>query len=375
MLNGSNFKSWKDNLLIVLGVMDLDLALRTDSPPPLKDESTSDEKRDMERGTMSDQITTAKEFLANIEKRFVKNEKAEIGTLLTSLISMKYKGKGSVREYILEMSHLASKLKALQLELSEDLLVHLVLISLPAQFNQFKVSYNCQKETWSLNELSSHCVQEEERLKQDRTESAHLATAFKDKGRKRKNVKDAAGNKKKQCTNYHAWRDKKGMLLVLVYSEVNLTSGCLSCRKPNDVERYIYVGDSKTVDVEAIGKFRLLLNTKLYLDLNETFIVPSFRQNLISISALDKSGYSCSFGNGKFSLFYDSKLSGSGSLSGYDNLYLIDTIASFNESLQLSTRALVKVPFLTMLKTQRIKTMSKHLLFKKLFQKNNLEHL
>jgi len=74
------------------------------------------------------------------------------------------------------------------------------------------------------------------------------------------------------------------------------------------------------------------------LDLNETFIVPSFRRNLISISALDKSGYSCSFGNGKFSLFYDSKLSGSGSLSGYDNLYLIDTIASFNESLQLSTR-------------------------------------
>ena len=145
----------------------------------------------------------------------------------------------------------------------------------------------------------------------------------------------------------------------MVCSEVNLTSvprhtwwldsgatthisvsmqGCLSCRKPNDVERYIYVGDGKTVEVEAIGKFRLLLKTGLYLDLNETFIVPSFRRNLISISALDKSGYSCSFGNGKFSLFYDSKLSGSGSLSGYDNLYLIDTIASFNESLQLSTR-------------------------------------
>ncbi|KAF9687626.1 hypothetical protein SADUNF_Sadunf02G0112800 [Salix dunnii] len=157
------------------------------------------------RGTMSDHITTAKEFLTNIEKRFVKNEKAEIGTLLTSLISMKYKGKGNVREYILEMSHLASKLKALKLDLSEDLLVHLVLISLPAQFNQFKVSYNCQKETWSLNELISHCVQEEERLKQDRTESAHLAVAFKDKGRKRKNVKEAAGtvSQKKQLTKSH----------------------------------------------------------------------------------------------------------------------------------------------------------------------------
>ena len=30
MLNGTNFKSWKENVLIVLRVMDLDLALRFD---------------------------------------------------------------------------------------------------------------------------------------------------------------------------------------------------------------------------------------------------------------------------------------------------------------------------------------------------------
>ena len=44
---------------------------------------------------------------------------------------MRYVGKGNIREYILEMFHTASELKALKLELSEDLLVHLVLISLP----------------------------------------------------------------------------------------------------------------------------------------------------------------------------------------------------------------------------------------------------
>ena len=87
---------------------------------------------------------------------------------MTNLISMKYKGKGNIREYVMEQSHLASKLKALKLDLSEELLVHLVLISLPVQYNQFKVSYNCQKETWSLNELIAHCVQEEERSKHDR---------------------------------------------------------------------------------------------------------------------------------------------------------------------------------------------------------------
>ena len=87
------------------------------------------------RGTISKKIITAKEFLTNIEKRFVKNEKAKIGTLLKNLISMRYKDKGNAREYIIEMSHLAFTLKALKLELSENLLVHWVLISLPTQFS------------------------------------------------------------------------------------------------------------------------------------------------------------------------------------------------------------------------------------------------
>lgn len=226
-------------------------------------------------------------------------------------------------------------------------------------------------------------------MKQDKVESAHLASTSKDKDKGKKRKKEATettpqkkqqkkpvepegtdcyfcgveGHKKKYCTNYHAWRAKKNMLLNLVCSEVNLISvprhtwwidsgatthisvsmqSCLSCRKPSDGERYINVGDGKTVHVEAIGKFKLLLKTEFYLDLNETFIVLSFRRNVISISALDKSSYSCSFGNEKFNLFHDSKLASSGSLPGYDNLYLIDTIASFNESLHLSTRCIKK---------------------------------
>ena len=75
----------------------------------------------------------------------------------------------------MEMSNIAGKLKALKLQLSDDLLVHLVLISLPALFSKFIVSYNTQKDKWTLNELISHCMQEEERKKKDKTESAHLA--------------------------------------------------------------------------------------------------------------------------------------------------------------------------------------------------------
>jgi len=142
--------------------------------------------------------------------------------------------------------------------------------------------------------------------------------------------------------------------LAMVCSEVNLTSvpsntwwldsgattnisvsmkGCFNYRKPTDSERWIYVGDGKSVEVEAIGHFRLLLCTDFYLDLKDTFVVPSFRRNLISVSYLDKSDYSCSFGNNEFSLSFNSNIVGTGSLLAYDNLYLLDTMTTYNETL------------------------------------------
>ena len=90
--------------------------------------------------------------------------------------------------------------------------------------------------------------------------------------------------------------------------------------------------------MEAIGHFRLLLGTGSYLDLKYTFVVPSFRRNLISVSVLDKSGYSCSFGNNQFSLSFNLNIVGTSYLSTYDNLYLLDTIAYYNEILHVESR-------------------------------------
>jgi len=102
--------------------MDLDLALRINQPASLTAESSSDDRKNFEnwersnrmslmiikrgileafRGAVSDEIILAKYFLAEIEKCFAKNDKTEIRTLLASLIFMKYKGKGNIREYIM----------------------------------------------------------------------------------------------------------------------------------------------------------------------------------------------------------------------------------------------------------------------------------
>nr|KAJ0189297.1 hypothetical protein LSAT_V11C800450030 [Lactuca sativa] len=401
VLNGTNFKEWKENVMLVLGCMDLDLALRIEQPI-LTPISSVENKRDVEKWDRSNRMSlmiikcgvpvafrganeqsiNAKDFLAEIEQRFAKNDKAETSTFLQKMISMKYKGKGNIREHIMEMSHLASKLKALKLEISDDFLVHLVLLSLPIQFNQFKVSYNCQRDKWTLNELISFCVQEEERM------NAHFASTSKGKGKR--NRKEAAnkgpvqkkqhlgndqkkkesgppkcffyqepGHLKPDCPKYHAWRVKIGIIRALVCSEVNLVSvpkntwwidsgatthvsvsmqGCLNYRKPNDVERYIYVGDGKQVEVKAVGTFRLLLDTGFYLDFQDTCIVPSFRRNLVSVSKLDKSGYYCSFGNREFSLCLNSNVIGTGSLTYCDKLYMLDIVTSYNETLHVDSR-------------------------------------
>ena len=74
----------------------------------------------------------AQKYLAQVANHFAKNEKAEASIILGNLVSMRYKGKWNIKEYIMEMSNLGAKLKSLKLELFEDILMHLVLISLPA---------------------------------------------------------------------------------------------------------------------------------------------------------------------------------------------------------------------------------------------------
>ena len=131
--------------------MDLDFALREDRPSDLTSTSTAEQRSTMEKWERSNRMnlmimkhsipevirgaipeeTQAKAFLDQIANRFAANEKVETSIILSKLVSMRYKGKENIMEYIMEMSNLVTRLKALKLELSEDILVYLVLISLP----------------------------------------------------------------------------------------------------------------------------------------------------------------------------------------------------------------------------------------------------
>ncbi|CAN6724664.1 unnamed protein product [Malus baccata var. baccata] len=145
-LTGVNYKKWKQDLEIVLGVMYSDLALRTEEPPTPTDGSTS---------TFTD-ATNAKVFLKSIEqKSHKKKKKIETCNLMNSLTTMRHDGIGSVREYILKMVDNAGKLKALEVLIPETFLVHVILSSLPDSYTHLKLSYNALREKWDVNELIS----------------------------------------------------------------------------------------------------------------------------------------------------------------------------------------------------------------------------
>ena len=190
-LNGANFPDWKGKVMTCLAWNDLDLALREDKPAAPAAGQTSPAIEKWERSdrmaimVMSQTISagikgaiptksaegvdlTAKEFLAKIEENFKSSSKTYASTLIMKLVGSQYNGQSGVREHILSMCDMANKLKDMKMETSEGFLVHFIMTSLPSQYAAFKINYNTNKTTWSITELISYCVEEEERLKTEK---------------------------------------------------------------------------------------------------------------------------------------------------------------------------------------------------------------
>jgi hypothetical protein len=111
-LTGTNFSTWRDQVKLTLGVMDLDHALRTDPPAALTDASKSDQKRAYEQWERSNRMSlmiiknsisvairgaipdseNAKEYLSSVEEQFKGTSKAHASTLILKMLTTKYDG-------------------------------------------------------------------------------------------------------------------------------------------------------------------------------------------------------------------------------------------------------------------------------------------
>ncbi|XP_015646075.2 uncharacterized protein [Oryza sativa Japonica Group] len=123
---------------------------------------------------------TVSKYLESIKSQFAGSSKFYATQLIKQLVTERYH-RGGVKDHILRMSNMASKLKQKDLGISDDFLVHLVMTSLPKHFVNLVVNYKISPEKWNIEELISNCVQEEERIKETIGGSINLVKDNKEK--------------------------------------------------------------------------------------------------------------------------------------------------------------------------------------------------
>ena len=117
------------------------------------------------------ECATVGEFFDKVKSQFTGSSKIYGTQLLKQLVTEKYTGGGhGIREHILRLSNMAAKLKAIDpdLEIKSVLLIHIVMASLPKEFENFVVNYNMSPDKWDMEKTIAMCVQEEDRLKEAR---------------------------------------------------------------------------------------------------------------------------------------------------------------------------------------------------------------
>jgi len=157
VFNGLNFSDSSEQVQFHLGVLDLDLAIRIEKPVDITDESSNEEKTHYRVWEKSNRLSlmfmrmsiasniksslpkteNAEEFMKSVEERSQTADKSLAGTLMSTLITMKFDGSCTMREHLIEMTNIVARLKSLGMTVDDNFLVQFILNSLPSEYGPF----------------------------------------------------------------------------------------------------------------------------------------------------------------------------------------------------------------------------------------------
>jgi hypothetical protein len=89
---------------------------------------------------------TTKEYLKKVESQFTSSSKMYANTIIKRLVTEKYSFSSGMREHILKISNMTSKLKPMDMRLKDEFIVHLIMSFLSKEFEAFEINYNSQPE-------------------------------------------------------------------------------------------------------------------------------------------------------------------------------------------------------------------------------------
>ncbi|KAD7117391.1 hypothetical protein E3N88_04659 [Mikania micrantha] len=329
-LIGANYSSWKDSLMLTLGIAKFGYALREPTPPALTDNSTAEAKLLHEKWEKANRMAlifiknsispiirvaipdlpNAKAYLTSVEEQFRGTFKAHASTLIMKLVSTKHDGVSGIREHIMMMNDMARKLKGLDMEISDDFLVHFIMTSLPTSYEAFKINYNTQKEKWMTNELIAMFVQEEKHQKLEKLNVAYLMAAG-SKKRKNNSHNDASKVPKSNAGASSSSNNSNGKPYWKFWRK-----GFLTIWRLGGNQRILKLGDQKELSVASVGTLKLIMKSGLCIILYDTLYIPEIFRNLVSGPKLDMDGFYVSHGNGRLAISSNSQVFDTGLLDG-----------------------------------------------------------
>ncbi|XP_062100385.1 uncharacterized protein LOC133806281 [Humulus lupulus] len=160
ILSASNYKKWKRDVDFSLEIMDLDFCLREDKPGAPIDLSTTTQRILYGQWEKSNRLSLiamkisipehlfsglpntkdAKTFVKAMEKMYDTGENAEAGHLMDEITAIKYDESKGVRDFILKIMNVQSKLKEHKILLPDTYIIHHALHTLPASFSLIKTA-------------------------------------------------------------------------------------------------------------------------------------------------------------------------------------------------------------------------------------------
>nr|GEU71613.1 retrotransposon protein, putative, Ty1-copia subclass [Tanacetum cinerariifolium] len=223
-------------------------------------------------------------------------------------------------------------LEYLNMVFNVELYINIIISGLPADYNQFMLSYQMNRKETSIMELHSFLQINEQEIKKIKA-----AKGKSDRGSKRKaeseiahtnDLKEAVcfycnikGHWKRSCLKYlKDLKDRKfekgshsGMFVIELHNTITsnswvLDTGCgthictvlqglKESRRLKHGELNLVMGTRKITLMTRIGKYELMLKSEVRIDLNNCCYSSEMTRNIISFHALFKDGYKFSFDN------------------------------------------------------------------------------
>ncbi|WJX67634.1 hypothetical protein P8452_52084 [Trifolium repens] len=367
-LNGSNFLDWHRNLRIVLKHDNKLYALekpvpeeepannapRAEKKAYKKHVEDANEAACLMLATMNSELQkqhenmNAVEMIEHLKTLYAEQARHERFEVSKSLFQCKLSEGSLVGPHVLKMIGYVGNFERLGFPLEKQLATDLILQSLPDSFCQFILNFNMNDLDKTLPELLSMLRTAEQNLK-TKGKSILIVSDGKKHHKKPNNQGGncfycgKTGHWKRNCPKY--LEDKKkgvdpttsGIFVIEINLSTSTSSvldtGCGShiCTNVQDLKESrelargevdLRVGNGARVAALAVGTYDLALPSGLIIQLKNCYYVPAISRNIISVSCLDKFGFSFIIKNNCCSIYLNDIFYASAQM--YNGLYVLD---------------------------------------------------